>query len=297
MDEGYKRYKEMIDISLRNFINEFDNCKHMFEDKSKRNELMHAGEYGMYKERVISRLLETSLPNKYGFASGFVVNNMYEETTQCDVIIYDKMETPFINSSSFQNCFFPEESVLAIGEVKSKLTRKQLKEAVIKLTKNAEIRKKETKMITSFTNSGEEVLLPKRIFTFLICDEVTGWDGTIKELLSEAYDDKKIDSYYRVNCIIALKNGSVMYSLKKCAEHYGRAEDMIAECVIATPVVRDLKAMDRVSFINLDMVVDVDSPDDVETEMKMNRLWMLLSSLNQFLHWGRTEFTDLLTYR
>jgi len=127
-----KRYFKIFKIKVDNFIMEMDSAKSLYEDLSKKNKLIHSGEYGMYKERSLKELIKFIIPFKYETTDGYIINSTDETSTQCDLILFDKLNTPLIEfGNRFQ--FIPAESVAAIGEVKSTLSKNEFIETAIKL--------------------------------------------------------------------------------------------------------------------------------------------------------------------
>ena len=202
-----KRYFEIFKIKVDNFILELDRAKSLYEDLTKKNKLIHSGEYGMYKERSLKELLEFIIPFKYETTDGYIINSFDETSTQCDLIIYDKLNTPLIEfGDRFQ--FIPVESVAAIGEVKSTLTKKEFFETAIKLAKNKEICKPSLEYTSLNQNYNKELFAP---YSFIICDNITGINDnyTFKDLikdLAKRYVEEgiEVDNYF--NIIICLSH-------------------------------------------------------------------------------------------
>lgn len=110
--------------------------------KGRETNTLHPGEYGTYREILIRELLKNIIPGQFKVGEGFILNPNDEAgdvSTQCDVIIYADSYTPFIDKG-YEN-FFPVETVVSIGEVKSDLTFSTLTAALVKLAKNKKIRK------------------------------------------------------------------------------------------------------------------------------------------------------------
>ena len=79
--------------------------------------LIHPGEFGMYREKIIREFLAPFLPTRLAIGSGFVITAANNISTQCDIIIYDKEHTPVIENG--EQRFFPVECVVGVIEVKS----------------------------------------------------------------------------------------------------------------------------------------------------------------------------------
>lgn len=214
----YTVLENLVEIKLKNFIEEYKNTSKLFENTDVQNRLLHPGEYGIYKEKLISKLFEFTLPRKYSVGTGFIVNSQKEITKQCDIILYDALNAPFLEVDSGR--FFPQEVVYAIGEVKSKMTKKEFLAALVKLAKNKQIRKPfdgisanyESVEVNPLTNQFDSIC------TFLICDEIVGFDDNILTEIDKEYICNNIEVPYRHNIIISLKNGVLLYDLKNIIE-------------------------------------------------------------------------------
>lgn len=214
----YKVLENLVNIKMKNFIDEYKNAAQLFENRDVKNGLLHPAEYGMYKEKLLSSLFEFTLPKKYSCGTGFVINNYKEITTQCDIILFDALNAPFLEIENGR--FFPQEVVYAIGEVKSKLTKRQLFDALIKLAKNKKIRKP---FKGNTTNDDAVDVDPLReqyhsICTFLICDEIIDWNDNISKEIRNEYTKNNIDVQYQFNLILSLKNGVIGYDVYKAIE-------------------------------------------------------------------------------
>lgn len=215
----YKVLENLVNIKMKNFIDEYKNAAQLFENRDVKNRLLHPAEYGVYKEKLLSSLFEFTLPKKYSCGTGFVTNNYKEITTQCDIILYDALNAPFLEIENGR--FFPQEVVYAIGEVKSKLTKQQLFDALIKLAKKKKIRKP---FKGNTINDNVVDVNPLRdqyhsICTFLICDEIIDWNDNISKEIRNEYTKNNIDVQYQFNLILSLKNGVMAYDAFKVIEY------------------------------------------------------------------------------
>lgn len=109
----YKVLENLVTIKLENFISEYKNTGKLFENEDVHNKLLHPGEYGMYKEKLLSKLFEFTLPKKYSCGTGFITNSNKEITTQCDIILYDEKNAPFLELNDSRR-FFPQEVVMQL---------------------------------------------------------------------------------------------------------------------------------------------------------------------------------------
>jgi len=134
-----KYLNTIINKEIINFIDTYSNWSPLLF-KDGQNTLIHSGEYGLYREKLIREFLKNITPGQYKIGEGFIVNSKSSNSvsTQCDIIIYDDSFTPFTNDG-YAN-FFPIETIVGIGEVKSDLSLTDLKEALVKLARNKELR-------------------------------------------------------------------------------------------------------------------------------------------------------------
>jgi hypothetical protein len=80
----------------------------------------HPGERGRDREAVVRDFLGQYLPDRVGVSTGFVFDCQGGISQQADVVIYDRLHSPTFPSSGGTR-FFPCESVLCVGQVKSNL--------------------------------------------------------------------------------------------------------------------------------------------------------------------------------
>jgi hypothetical protein len=91
-------------------------------------------ERGAPREETLRRALREFLPQRFGVAAGHVISGKPAWSQQSDVIIYDALNAPiFSRDEGHQGLVIPVESVLGIIEVKSTLSKKELKDALEKV--------------------------------------------------------------------------------------------------------------------------------------------------------------------
>jgi hypothetical protein len=197
-------------LLIRNFSEfefAFSQAKSVYvDDDGKR---FHELEYGEYRERILLKLLKSILPAKLGIGTGFIVNRNNEVSTQCDLIIYDKNETPDLEGEYGQR-FFPVEAVVGVGEVKSTIySIKKLNEYVEKLSTVAAIKNDllNSVAIHDIEYKVNPLLNPRdSIFTFIVCSD-----------FKFKLEANKINQYgpvsNQINCILSIKDGLVCRKL------------------------------------------------------------------------------------
>ncbi|WML34446.1 DUF6602 domain-containing protein [Clostridium sp. OS1-26] len=198
---------------IEQFIRDFKYSSSLFEDLNKKNNLIHAGEYGSYRENICKKLLEFAIPSKYQISSGFILNPQDEVSTQIDILIYDFNNTPLIEIDE-NTKFFPTETVIGIGEIKSTLDKNALFEALIKLAKNKAIRKIQNpcRLVSKTTgelNYNNPYELP---FSFLICESIKNFNSNIIDEIESFYEKNGIESCFKHNAILSINDGLFIYS-------------------------------------------------------------------------------------
>lgn len=209
-----KIYKALLHSKIEKFIYDFKFSKNIFEDLSKRNKLLHPAEYGMYKEKICDDIIKFVMPNRFNTGTGFLINSNDDISTQCDILIYDYNNTPLIEDNS-NTRFFPVETVVSIGEIKSILTIKSLTDALIKLANNKKI--KQINSICCINNNSKQSFESKdphdTLFSFLICDKIESFNNkTVLQKIDEAYELNNIEYQYRHNTILSIEDGILTYS-------------------------------------------------------------------------------------
>lgn len=200
---------EQIEI----FKNSFTNIsKIVFYDECK-EKLIHPAEFGHYREAICRKFLRYFIPQYLEIEHGFIINTNDEVSTECDLVIYDKNSTPLIQSEGMQK-FYPIETVAAIGEVKSTLTKKDLKEALQKLSKVKAMRDKVVQpIIIKRSTPGEfdPVFNPTdQIFTFLICQKFNFDTKNLAVTINNIYNEGTYAGHAH-NMILSIEDGLIAY--------------------------------------------------------------------------------------
>jgi hypothetical protein len=103
-----------------------------FDSNNLKPKAFHLGEFGRAREKVSQAFLKPLTPPRLAIADGFIVRSDVGVSRQCDLIVYDPAAAPFAGEPQ-AGLFFPIESVVAIGEIKSSLNRDTFREAVAQL--------------------------------------------------------------------------------------------------------------------------------------------------------------------
>ncbi|WP_139794241.1 DUF6602 domain-containing protein [Chromobacterium violaceum] len=90
-----------------------------------RNLIRHTGTVGTYRENLLQTLLQKHLPERYHVATGFI----HGCPRQLDVLIYDRIDyAPLFREGDL--VVVPSESVRAVIEVKTNLTKDELRNSL-----------------------------------------------------------------------------------------------------------------------------------------------------------------------
>jgi len=84
----------------------------------------HPGELGTAREEILRRFLRDYLPKRFEVSTGFVFDSAGQVSNQMDVIIADSSVCPRFETAGGK-FYFPCESVVAVGQVKSSITSRE----------------------------------------------------------------------------------------------------------------------------------------------------------------------------
>ncbi|GIO27467.1 DUF6602 domain-containing protein [Ornithinibacillus bavariensis] len=145
------------------------------------------------------------------------MNNEDAVSTQCDLVIYDRNYTPLFTDDLSQR-FFPVETCIGIGEVKSVLSKKDLKRALNKLAKNKMLRDKQDEKGASIVQKSHVNEYGSghgydQLFSFLICEKLDfNTDNILQEL--DSFYEEGLPPKFKHNVILSLEDGLFTYYMK-----------------------------------------------------------------------------------
>lgn len=209
---------ELIEERANVFVSAFNQrAKVLFRDDEKRNKLRHPGEFGVYRENITAQFLKCFLPQHLAVETGFIVNAAGDVSGQIDLVIYNPLLTPPLESRERQR-FFPVETVIAVGEVRSDVTKTLLENALQRLAKVKSFRARsgpEASAVSRWYGLSNTQYDPRRIpfdqmFTFLVCKRFTfDFQTSFPSILNDIYSD--VDYDRRHNAILSLDDGLLQY--------------------------------------------------------------------------------------
>ena len=91
--------------------------------------LNHSGLKGRFREIFVSDLLQPIFPSDFFAGSGVVVDHQGGTSREADVVIFDKFHIPAILYKTEEG-YFPIEGTYYLGEIKSRLTKHELLDAI-----------------------------------------------------------------------------------------------------------------------------------------------------------------------
>jgi len=207
-----KIFESILDEKISFFKFTFEQTANnvFIEDGGK---LIHPGEYGTYRENACKDFLRMIVPNKLEIGSGFLLNSKGSYSSQCDIVVYDRNSTPLIENLERQR-FYPIETIAAVGEIKSNVSKKKLVIALNKLAKFKKLREElSNPVIIRRDNPG--IYNPKKypydnIFTFLICNKFNfKWKNIENEI--DSYYEPDILPRHKHNLILSINDGLLAY--------------------------------------------------------------------------------------
>lgn len=93
----------------------------------------HRGKLGENREALLQRFLRSYLPQRFGIGTGFALFGE-DVSTQQDVVVYDVLTNPVLFPETVAP-LFPPSALAALIEMKSTLTKAELRKTVVKTQK------------------------------------------------------------------------------------------------------------------------------------------------------------------
>jgi hypothetical protein len=185
---------------------------------------------GAAREHVVREKLGRVLPANISVGSGFVIDSFQHTSKQTDIIIYEKDICPvFSIANTPETTYYPCESVLAVGEVKSTLDTDDIEDAFRKIesVKSCQRYVRDSlywrKYCNTFSTLGAESerfdqnnKWQDQIYGFIICQTLgLEVDSFLKRCLSEMGER---DKALLPNIVVSLSEGFAIFldDEKKC---------------------------------------------------------------------------------
>lgn len=166
----------------------------------------HTGVVGTSVEEIVSKILNSRLPGSARAVAGQVIDHAGVRSRQMDVVIYDASRTPMLFASSVgtQN-LVPAEGVIAVVEVKTKLTPGELRKSaencksVKRLNRSALATHQ---ILKEFNLYGQRWIVPPIFYSVFAFES----DGLYAEALNDEID-QGIRLEDRIDSLVCLDRG------------------------------------------------------------------------------------------
>jgi len=182
-----------------------------YDEKTKR--LIHPGEFGTHREQICKDFLRYIIPMRLDLGSGFIITDKGDVSTQIDILIYDRNNTPLIENSEKQR-FYPVETVAGIVEIKSDLSKSEFKTALNKLARNKKLKENisnPVKIKRDKDGKFDPINYPyDTIFSILICNKLTFNLDSLSEEIDGLYEDD-IQTWQKHNLVLSIEDGLLAY--------------------------------------------------------------------------------------
>lgn len=216
-----RRFVHIFRNEAKVFYESFTQFSKDLFTNSSANGYIHSAEFGRYRERAVERFLRLLTPQRLAFSDGFIITPRDQVSTQCDIIIYKKNDTPLINDNNAT--FFPVESVAGVVEVKSTLKKSELKDSLNKLARVKKLRDdiyNDKNNVLEISRRNNTHLPPQNniwsqldsIFTVLVCDKL---DFDLDKFSPIELYDPSTPRYCWHNIILSLNDGVFLYSSER----------------------------------------------------------------------------------
>lgn len=154
--------------------------------------LGHPGLVGTGRENVLKRILKTYLPKRYAIDSGIVIDALNGKSKQMDIVIHEAEYSPVFEIVEGMR-FFPCETVVMVGQVKTDIGSKEVMQECldnIKSAKELDRSNKGTNLLITGPGMSLKGLAPfdpskeyrDQIFGFVFCSESMNPESMVTEL-------------------------------------------------------------------------------------------------------------------
>ena len=104
------------------------------------------GQVGASKENSVRNKLQQILPVGIAVGSGFVIDSFGNTSRQMDVVLYEKEICPvYCINDSTDSTYYPCEGVVAVGEIKSSISRRELDDIFRKIESVKKLKRSATR--------------------------------------------------------------------------------------------------------------------------------------------------------
>jgi hypothetical protein len=174
----------------------------------------HSAQMGAEVEAVLRAFLDAHLPRRFGSSSAFLIDGENNVSKQCDVAVYDALNSPVLRSSPVQQ-ILPVDHVAAVIEVKTSLNKSTLKDAYEKIASCKRLKKTGLTKIDVAATGSELSTVGTLGIVFAFAS-----DTSLASLAENAKDlNKEYASNLWPDFIFVLDKGSIGYMMQLPWEH------------------------------------------------------------------------------
>lgn len=169
----------------------------------------HFGERGGEAEDILRQFLNNHLPKRFAAGSGIVIDERNQISRQSDVVVYDALNSPIYRRGS-RVLILPSDNVACVVEVKSRLNKRQLEDAAVKIASVKRLYK------TPVSNVDQPVISHPLVMTRTLGVVFAFESDTSLETLAENLAE--INAAYGllewIDCVVVLDVGLIGYMLQ-----------------------------------------------------------------------------------
>jgi hypothetical protein len=196
-------------FTLEKLLNQ---AAHRMRTDLKERLISHGGELGTSREEIVRDFLRSYLPTKFDISTGFAFDSTGALSQQLDIVIADGLSCPRFENAGKKR-FFPCESIVAVGQVKSRLGSAKEFHSALENLASAKCLDRSAGGLAIDKKTGEP-LEPKtnhlhQIFTFLFVIGRSLGGGSIRDELLRFLE--KHDCSVWPNVIVALDKHLVTF--------------------------------------------------------------------------------------
>lgn len=174
-----------------------------------RKSFPHYGISGQEAEQLLIKFLNKRLPRRFAACSGFVIDDDNQVSKQCDVLVYDA-ENSLVLRTGETNQILSSDSIASIIEVKSKLNKKELEDAVNKIAIVKKLRRNPISGIDQPVTFSDLILNSSYGVIFAFDSETT-----LETLATNLRDiNHQLPQSQWTDIVVILKKGIINYSLQ-----------------------------------------------------------------------------------
>lgn len=181
------------------------------------------GLVGSARETAVRRKLELILPPAAAIGSGCIIDSFGGTSKQQDVVVFEKANCPvFSINDDPETTFYPCETVIAVGEIKSSIDKAELEDSFKKIRSVKKLKRfvPEPESYRKYGNTLSIMVAPEQrfdqlskfgdqIYGFILC----GKFDLKRETVLKHFRDIAMDSdpWERPNLLVSLQDGCVVY--------------------------------------------------------------------------------------